>query len=113
MVDSDKYDIAAIDIYLAPNTAFGSRSEQYQWLKKITEGEKMIALSECSSVPGISEMLRDNAVWSFFGLWYGDYLTGNKAKPDEVYTLDSDLVRMYNAENSITLDEYAGVYGHE
>lgn len=113
MVDSDKYDIAAIDIYLAPNTAFGSRSEQYQWLKKLTEGEKMIALSECSSVPGISEMLRDNAVWSFFGLWYGDYLTGNKAKPDEIYTLDSDLVRMYNAENSITLDEYAGVYGHE
>lgn len=111
LVDSDKYDIAAIDIYLTPNTSFGSRSEQYQWLKKITEGEKMIALSECSSVPGIDEMLRDRSVWSFFGLWYDEYLPGNEKSPDKVYTNEDDLIRIYNAENSITLDEYAGVYG--
>lgn len=113
MVDSDRYDIAAIDIYLKPNTSFGSRSEQYQWLRKVTEGEKLIALSECSTVPGISEMIRDNAVWSFFGLWYGEYLQRNDLKPEEVYTPDSELIRIYNAENSITLDEYAGVYGHQ
>ncbi len=113
LVDEDKYDIAAIDIYLKPNTIFGSRSEQYQWVKKITEGEKMIALSECSSIPGISEMLRDKSVWTFFGLWYGDYLKANEYKPDEIYTTEQELIRMYNAENSITLDEYAGVYGHE
>ncbi|MGN0614447.1 MAG: glycosyl hydrolase [Porcipelethomonas sp.] len=113
LVDEDRYDIAAIDIYLAPNTAFGSRSEQYHWLMKITESKKMIALSECSSIPGINEMLRDNSVWSYFGLWYGDYLSGNEGNPDEVYTTTEDLIRMYNAENSITLDEYAGVYGHQ
>lgn len=113
MVDEEKYDIAAIDIYLNPNTVFGSRSEQYQWIKNITEGEKMIALSECSGVPGISEMLRDKSMWSFFGLWYGDYLKPNVITPDEVYTSEQDLIKMYNAENSITLDEYAGVYGHE
>ncbi|MBQ3565621.1 MAG: hypothetical protein IJA12_00435 [Oscillospiraceae bacterium] len=113
LVDEDKYDIAAINIYLNPNTYFGSRSEQYQWIKKITENEKMIALSECSTVPGLSEMLRDNAVWTFFGLWYGEYLSRNEINPDEIYTLESDLIRMYNAENSITLEEYAGVYGHQ
>lgn len=111
LVDSDKYDIASMDIYLSPNTKYGSRSEQYQWLKKITGGEKMIALSECSSVPGISEMLRDHSVWSFFGLWYDEYLPGNEKSPDKVYTQEDDLIRIYNAENSVTLDEYVGIYG--
>lgn len=111
LVDSDKYDIASMDIYISPNTRYGSRSEQYQWLKKITNSEKMIALSECSSVPGISEMLRDHSVWSFFGLWYDEYLPGNEKSPDKVYTQEDELIRIYNAENSVTLDEYAGIYG--
>jgi len=113
LVDEDKYDIAAIDIYTQPNAVFGSRSEQFQFMKMMTDSEKMIAISECSGVPGISEMLRDKSVWSFFGLWYGNYLKANNLHSDEIYTTEQDLVRMYNAENSITLDEYAGVYGHE
>lgn len=112
MVDSDKYDIAAIDVYIGPNTEYGSRSEQYQWLRQITENEKLLALGECSSVPGIDEMLRDNSLWSFFGLWYGDYLESSNGRTAEVYTSEDDLIKIYNAENSITLDSYAGVYGH-
>ncbi len=111
LVDDDKYDIASIDIYDKPNTAFGSHSEKYQLLKMITENEKLIALSECSNVPGIDEMLRDRSVWSYFGLWYGKYLFENEEHLDEIYTRKDDLIKIYNAENSITLDEYSGIYG--
>lgn len=111
LVDSDKYDIASTDIYLDAKIKFGSRSDTYQWMKKITEGKKLIALSECSTVPGIDEMIRDNSMWSFFGLWYGEYLAENEINPDKIYTAEDELIKIYNAENSITLDEYAGIYG--
>lgn len=112
MVDSSKYDIAAIDIYMGPNMVYGSRSEQYQWLKQVTDSGKILAIGECSSIPGIDEMIRDNSLWSFFGLWYGDYLTSSSGGTADVYTTEEDLIKMYNAENSITLESYAGVYGH-
>ncbi len=111
LVDSDKYDIAGTDIYLETNIRFGSRSSVYQWLKKITDGKKMLAISESSGVPDIDDMLRDNSMWSYFGLWYGNYLSQNEARPGEVYTDEKDLIKVYNAENSITLDKYAGIYG--
>ena len=107
-----KYDIAAIDIYMGPNMVYGSRSEQYQWLKQVTDSGKILAIGECSSIPGIDEMIRDNSLWSFFGLWYGDYLTSGGGDTADVYTTEEDLIKMYNAENSITLESYAGVYGH-
>ena len=112
MVDSSKYDIAAIDIYMGPNMVYGSRSEQYQWLKQVTDSGKILAIGECSSIPGIDEMIRDNSLWSFFGLWYGDYLTSSSGDTADVYTTEEDLIKMYNAENSITLESYADVYGH-
>lgn len=107
MVESNKFDIAAIDVYLGPNLEYGSRSEQYQWLKQVTDGEKLLALGECSSVPGIDEMLRDNSLWSFFGLWYGDYLTSSDGITADIYTTEDDLIKIYNAEKSITLESYA------
>lgn len=112
MVDSNKYDIAAIDVYLGPNMEYGSRSEQYQWLKQVTDGGKLLALGECSSVPGIDEMLRDNSLWSFFGLWYGDYLTSSNGDTADIYTSEEDLIKIYNAKDSITLESYAEVYEH-
>lgn len=104
MVDSDMYDIAAIDIYMPPESYYGSRSEQYQWLKSITESGKLLAISECSSVPDIDEMLRDNSLWSFFGLWFGEYIMDSNENLSEIYTKKDDLIKIYNAENSVTLD---------
>lgn len=108
LVDSDRYDIAAIDIYLSPEIEYGSRSEQYLWLKKITDNGKLLAISECSSVPSIDEMCRDNSLWSFFGLWFGDYLTDSKGNLSEIYTKKEEFIKMYNAENALTLDNFSG-----
>lgn len=111
LVDSDHFDIAAIDIYLDPGTEYGSRSEQYLWLKKITESGKLLAISECSSLPSIDDMVRDNSLWSFFGLWFGDYITDPTGNLSEIYTQKEEFIKMYNAENAVTLESYAGSYG--
>ena len=109
LVDEDKYDIASMDIYLDSDSSYSSRSEQYQWLKKVTEGKKILALSECSSFPSIDDMRRDRAVWSYFGLWFDEYLQGNTGSGSKYFT-EAELKKIYNAENTITLDEYSMVY---
>ena len=80
--------------------------------RQVLRWKCILTFRECSSIPGIDEMIRDNSLWSFFGLWYGDYLTSSSGGTADVYTTEEDLIKMYNAENSITLESYAGVYGH-
>ncbi len=110
LVDCEHYDIAAMDVYLPPQEKYGGRSEQYLWLKSITDSGKLLALSECSSVPSIDDMLRDKSLWSFFGLWFGDYIMNKNGDVSEIYTKKSEFIKIYNAENAITLENYAGAY---
>ena len=49
---------------------------------------------------------RDRAVWSFFGLWYGDYILDKNGDLSEKYNTREDLIRMYNSNRTITLDKY-------
>ena len=69
LVDSSMYDIAALDLYVEKDQTYGSRYEQYVALRNMSAG-KILAISECSNVPDMNAMFRDNAVWSYFGLWY-------------------------------------------
>ncbi len=97
LVDKAAYDIASLDLYVNASETYGSRYEQYVALRNMTEG-KLLALSECSTVPDLNAMFRDNAVWSYFGLWYGEYLDN---------TSEDDLIAIYNSEGSLTLSDYA------
>ncbi len=91
----DKYDIAAMDIYLDENQEFRSRYEEFVTLYRMTKQQKILAISECGTVPDMNALFRDNTVWSFMGLWYDDYLSG----------LDSEtLINFYNSEKVLTLD---------
>ena len=105
LVDKDTFDIAALDIYLDSSRDFGSRFEQFAALQGIVGGDKLVALSECSSIPDIDASFRDNAVWSFFGLWYGKYLE-NDGKLSEEYMKKDYLIHCYNSDGVLTLDEY-------
>ncbi len=96
-IDETQYDIASLDLYVDLDESFGSRYEQYVALRNMVPG-KMLALSECSTVPDMSAMFRDNAVWSFFGLFYAQYL--------EEYTTDAQLMEVYHSEASLTLGDY-------
>jgi len=108
LVDSERFDIAAVDIYLSADSEYSSRSEQFQWLKEITNKGKLLALSECSTIPSIDDMCRDNSLWSFFGLWFGEYIIDKNGELSEKYTAKEDFIKMYKAENAITLDNYSG-----
>ncbi len=100
----EDYDIASLDIYLDKNTHFGSRYEQFVALYRMTDGKKMLAMSETSSVPDVNEMFRDNTVWSFCGLWYGEYLIGENGKYSSAYTPANTMIAFYNSEAVITRD---------
>lgn len=102
LVDEEMYDIASLDIYLPEDEAYSSRYEQYVLLSRMTGGRKLLALSETSSVPDMNDMFRDNCIWSFFGLWYGEYLIDEEGKYSEQYTSAEDMIALYNSEAAIT-----------
>ncbi|MDE6729922.1 MAG: glycoside hydrolase family 26 protein [Oscillospiraceae bacterium] len=96
LVNPSQYDIASLDVYLNPEQEFNSRYEQFLALYHMTKGKKLLALSECSSLPDVNLMFRDHAIWSFAGLWHDDYL----------HEIDTEkLIAYYNSEKVITLDE--------
>lgn len=108
-VDSKMYDIASIDVYLAAGEEYGSRSGQFQWLYALTDGKKLIALSECSGVPDVDALYRDNAVWSFFGMWYGNYIMNSDGTFSDSYTSEELLKKVYNSDGSVNLSDYVEI----
>ncbi len=110
LVDETMYDIASMDIYLPKETPYSSRYEQFVLLSRMTGGEKMLALSETSSIPSMNDMFRDNCIWSFFGLWYGEYLIGEDGQYSEKYTSAEDMVALYNSEAALTLSDTAAYF---
>lgn len=110
LVPEDMYDIASVDIYLQPQMQYGSRYEQFLSLKKLTGGRKLLALSECSALPDPEMMQIDRSVWSFFGLWYGEYLMNPDGSFHDTYYSSNDLYNLYNAEQAITLNDFRSLY---
>lgn len=105
LVPETQYDIAAADIYLDADADYSSRYEQFFALQELA-GNKLVALSECSTIPNLTDILRDKAVWSFFGLWYGEYLMDETAG----YTTREQMIAAYNSDLVMTLAEYRAWY---
>lgn len=95
------YDIASADVYMDEKQEFGSGYEAYYALQALSSG-KMIALSECSSLPDVTTAFRDGSVWSYFGLWYEPYLT----EEDNAFTDSETLIEVYNSEGVLTREDY-------
>lgn len=106
LVPSDSYDIASVDIYLHPTMEYGSRYEQFVSLSRITNGQKLLALSECSSLPDIEMLLLDRTIWSFFGLWYGEYIMQSDGSFSDLYYSSSDLYKLYNSDRAMSLNDF-------
>lgn len=115
LVDKNTFDIAAVDIYMGADKDYGSRYEQFAALQRVVGADKLIALSECSSIPAIDSAFRDNAVWSFFGLWYGDYLESDEEEGaySDTYMSKESFIRSYNSNGALTLDEYKALKNGE
>lgn len=106
LVPENTYDIASVDVYLSEKMAYGSRYEQYLSLCRITDGKKLLALSECSALPSMEMMLLDNTLWSFFGLWYGEYLMDSNGNFNDKYYSSSDLYNLYNSDSALCLNDF-------
>lgn len=112
MVDKRTFDIAAVDLYLSGEKDYGSRYyEEFAAVQKFVGSDKLIAISECGSVPDMDAAFRDNAVWSFFGVWYGKYIQDENGEYSEQFTSREALVRAYNSDGALTLDEYRSLTG--
>lgn len=107
LVDSSTFDIAAVDIYRSGEKDYGgSYYESFAAVQKFAGSGKPIALSECGSVPDVDGAYRDNALWSFFGLWFGEYIEDEQGEYSEKYTSRENLIKTYNSAGALTLDEY-------
>lgn len=107
MVDKSTFDIVSADLYITGEKDYGSKFyEEFAAVQKFVGTDKLIAISECGSVPDIDAAFRDNSVWSFFGVWYGKYIEDENGEYSEEFTGKDALVRAYNSDGALTLDEY-------
>ena len=114
LVDRKTFDIAAVDFYVDGERDYGDRFyEKFGGLQKIAGKDKLMALSECGSVPDADSSFRDKSVWSFFALWSGEYIENEKGEYSDKYTGKKALIRLYNSEGALTLDEYRELTGYK
>lgn len=97
----DVVDIVGYDKYNAkdglPNGS--AITSTFYNLVQLTNGKKMVAMSENDTIPQVSNLTNEKAGWLYFCPWYGWWLTGEQNNP-------VDWVKeMYNSDYCITLDE--------
>lgn len=105
----DEYvDIVAYDKYnveynrddgLTSGPNVSAISAIFHYLVELTEGEKMVAMSENDTVPTVENMTIEDAGWLYFCPWYGDHLMSERFQDP------ATLSETYNSEYCITLDE--------
>lgn len=70
-------DIIGMDIYPGENQ-HGSQYIAFDKVKSYFGGRKILALTECGSVPDINSMFDFGDTWSWFMPWNGDYTRSDK-----------------------------------
>lgn len=104
----DYVDIVAYDKYNVENNRddglssgpnVSAISRIFNYLYNLIDGGKMLAISECDTVPTVENMTVEDAGWLYFCPWYGDYLMSERYQDPET------LSEIYNSDYCITLDE--------
>ena len=98
---ADYYDIVSADIYNA-DFDYSSNAPTFYLLQKLTQGKKIIALSENGPIPDIDKEVAEEAVWSWWMPWYQ---TWNGRFVDK--TSAAEWRKCMNDERVITLDDLA------
>lgn len=103
----DEYvDIISRDYYHGTKTAdyHISLADQFETLRTMTGGKKIIAFSEGDAMPGWKNMLSDGAMWSWAMPWYGQDGNGIPYINSDYNTADF-LKDWMNSPISITRDQ--------
>ncbi len=80
-------------------------SSKFDYLFKLTDGKKMVAMAENDTVPAMDNMIVEDANWLYFCPWYDGGEDGGTAFLGEAYQDHDELKKMYQSEYCITLDE--------
>ena len=103
----DEYvDIIARDYYCKTfSTPYqSSLVKEYNELRKITNGKKVITLAECDAIPSVENMFKDGAMWSWVMPWYGQDGDGMSYINSD-YNTESFMKKFFNNKNVITRDQ--------
>lgn len=95
----DEYvDILGVDVYYADGE-YGTSSFMFDNLRNKFNGKKLLAMSENGPIPDVAKMYQQEAYWSYFCTWTGDFTTNGIA--NTIGHIDE----VFNSENVTTLDE--------
>ena len=75
-----------------------SYSSMFKHLGEAVSDSKPRCLHECGYLPDPDAMVEEESMWSWFMLWYGDYLNND-------YNSEEYVNKVYNSEAVLTLDE--------
>ena len=102
----DEYcDIAAIDIYGEAHD-YGVSPATLADMRDWSDGEKMVTMSECATMPDPDLIVRDNAYWLWFAVWNWDYIVKDGTTELSGAYTDLDMMKkVYDSEVIITRDE--------
>lgn len=94
----DYVDILGADVYM-PAAAHGSWFTLFDNIAATYQGKKMIALSENGPMPDPQRCFLEEAAWSWFATWSGDFIMNGE------WNSPTHIQRVYNHDYVITLDE--------
>ncbi len=90
-------DILGIDIYDDPTHE--SKRAHFDFTAAIGSNRKMVALSECGTIPLPDNMFKNGDTWSWFMPWVAEFLH------DEKYLIEETLIDIMNSDLVITRDD--------
>ncbi len=68
----DLVDIVGADVY-RDDAKHESYKDYFDFVKEVSQGRKMVALSECGAIPSVENMKENADYWLYFMPWVGDY----------------------------------------
>ena len=97
-------DVVGRDFYYGEGETYNHSSlvTDFESLAKLTNGKKLVTLAENGAVPYPENMDNDDAMWSWFMPWYGEYVTDSK------HNTTSDWSTIMNDSRVITLNDMGG-----
>nr|AAC44232.1 beta-1,4-mannanase [Caldicellulosiruptor saccharolyticus] len=100
----DNYvDIIGEDIY-EEKAQYSPYADRFAKALKYTNARKMIALTECGTIPDPAVLKQEGISWSWFSVWAGNFvMTGSKYNDE--WNDNHMLRKIYNSDYVITKDE--------
>lgn len=100
----DYVDIIGFDIY-ANKGDTSPQTEIWEMMRGVTDENKIIALTENGVVPDPEQLYATSTRWAWFATWNGEFAVNMTELGVSDYTPEEQLVKFYNSERVLTLDE--------